>query len=80
MVASERQRIDVWRKRMGIEPTVRFGRTTGFEDQEGHQTPFASIDRNSIVRREVQAPVTRPKRRGSDQPGAVARAQPVPDS
>ena len=31
-----------WRKRMGIEPTVRCWRTAGFEDQEGHQTPFAS--------------------------------------
>ncbi|GEM_PF-7040136 len=32
---------------MGIEPTVRCWRTTGFEDQEGHQTPFASTIRPS---------------------------------
>ena len=28
---------------MGIEPTNRVMRVTGFEDQEGHQTPNASI-------------------------------------
>lgn len=28
---------------MGIEPTIRGERITGFEDREGHQTPFASI-------------------------------------
>jgi hypothetical protein len=27
---------------MGIEPTPRAERDTGFEDQEGHQTPNAS--------------------------------------
>ncbi len=27
---------------MGIEPTIRLTRITGFEDQEGHQTPIAS--------------------------------------
>ena len=27
---------------MGIEPTARFGRATGFEDRGGHQTPLAS--------------------------------------
>jgi hypothetical protein len=27
---------------MGIEPTARSWRATGFEDQEGHQTPIAS--------------------------------------
>ena len=32
----------IWRRRMGIEPTVRFWRATGFEDQGGHQTPVAS--------------------------------------
>ena len=32
-----------WRKRMGIEPTPRVMRDTGFEDQGGHQTPNASI-------------------------------------
>jgi len=31
-----------WRKRMGIEPTPRVMRDTGFEDQGGHQTPNAS--------------------------------------
>ncbi len=28
---------------MGIEPTTRAVRVTGFEDQEGHQTPNASM-------------------------------------
>ncbi len=28
---------------MGIEPTARFWRATGFEDQEGHQTLIASV-------------------------------------
>ena len=28
---------------MGIEPTARFRRAAGFEDQGGHQTPIASI-------------------------------------
>jgi hypothetical protein len=28
---------------MGIEPTIRAVRTAGFEDQEGHQAPNASI-------------------------------------
>ena len=32
-----------WRRRMGIEPTARFRRATGFEDQGSHQTPIASI-------------------------------------
>ena len=27
---------------MGIEPTARFWRATGFEDQGGHQTPITS--------------------------------------
>ena len=30
------------RRRMGIEPTARFRRATGFEDQGSHQTPIAS--------------------------------------
>ncbi len=28
---------------MGIEPTARFRRAAGFEDQGGHQTPIASV-------------------------------------
>ncbi len=35
--------IAAWRRRMGIEPTARFGRATGFEDQGDHQTPIASV-------------------------------------
>src|SRR4051812_13694065 len=31
------------RRRMGIEPTTRGERAAGFEDQEGHQTPIASV-------------------------------------
>ena len=30
---------------MGIEPTPRVMRDTGFEDQEGHQTSNASLER-----------------------------------
>src|SRR3989442_2413199 len=32
------------RKRVGVEPTIRpaKGRIAGFEDREGHRTPFAS--------------------------------------
>ena len=29
---------------MGIEPTTRLTRATGFEDQGGHQTPIASVE------------------------------------
>ena len=32
-----------WRKCMGIEPTARVRRATGFEDQGSHQTPFTSF-------------------------------------
>ena len=32
-----------WRKRMGIEPTTRYSRATGFEDQGSHQTSIASV-------------------------------------
>src|SRR6476620_1886952 len=35
---------------MGIEPTARFWRATGFEDQGGHQTPVAS----DLLRRSVR--------------------------
>ena len=35
--------IAAWRRRMGIEPTARFGRATDFEDQGDHQTPIASV-------------------------------------
>lgn len=45
-----------WRKRMGIEPTVRCWRTAGFEDQEGHQTPFASTTGVTGRRRTGQGP------------------------
>jgi hypothetical protein len=38
---------------MGIEPTARFGRAAGFEDQGGHQTPIASL-------RDVMAAVPEP--------------------
>jgi hypothetical protein len=33
-----------WRKRVGVEPTIRPAkdRIAGFEDREGHRTPFAS--------------------------------------
>ena len=31
-----------WRRWMGIEPTSRVRRLTGFEDQGSHQTPFTS--------------------------------------
>ena len=30
---------------MGIEPTSRVRRLTGFEDQGSHQTPFTSVTR-----------------------------------
>src|SRR5437764_6722900 len=38
-----------WRKRVGVEPTPESAKDTGygFEDHEGHPTPFASA--NSIV-------------------------------
>jgi len=32
----------MWRKRMGIEPTARCSRATGFEDQGSHQASIAS--------------------------------------
>ena len=34
----------IWRKRVGVEPTIRPAkdRIAGFEDREGHRTPFAS--------------------------------------
>jgi hypothetical protein len=34
-----------WRKRMGIEPTARCSRATGFEDQGSHQASVASAIR-----------------------------------
>ncbi len=34
---------------MGIEPTTRFRRAAGFEDQEGHQTPIASLRRRALA-------------------------------
>ena len=34
-----------WRKRVGVEPTIRAAkdRIAGFEDREDHRTPFASV-------------------------------------
>ena len=40
---------------MGIEPTARLWRATGFEDQGGHQTPIASI--NYTISRTPMRPV-----------------------
>jgi len=36
---------EIWRKRVGVEPTIRTAkdRIAGFEDREGHRTPFASV-------------------------------------
>jgi len=34
----------VWRKRLGVEPSLPAKRrATGFEDREGHRAPFTSI-------------------------------------
>ncbi len=33
---------EMWRRWMGIEPTARGHRATGFEDQGSHQTTFTS--------------------------------------
>src|SRR4029077_16720778 len=37
---------DLWRKRVGVEPTIRPAkdRIAGFEGREDHRTPFASIE------------------------------------
>ena len=51
---------------MGIEPTDRGWRSAGFEDQEGHQTPFASP---------CDSPIKRPPRH---QAGAVGCARQPP--
>src|SRR5258708_14397936 len=46
-----RQIIRIWRKRVGVEPTIRptKDRITGFEGRESHRTLFASV--SSIVER-----------------------------
>ncbi len=42
-VSSFRTGVFWWRRCMGIEPTARVRRATGFEDQGSHQTPFTSF-------------------------------------
>jgi hypothetical protein len=41
-----RHLIYIWRKRVGVEPTIRpaKGRIAGFEGREDHRTPFASVE------------------------------------
>jgi hypothetical protein len=36
---------EIWRKRVGVEPTIRPAkdRIAGFEGREDHRTPFASV-------------------------------------
>ena len=41
---------------MGIEPTTRVQRVTGFEDQGSHQAPFTSSIRSSLTLL-AQAPI-----------------------
>ena len=59
---------------MGIEPTVRCWRTTGFEDQEGHQTPFASTIRPSMGAGADQGPTESGALRQSRRPPRQAGA------
>src|SRR5260370_35673395 len=61
----------IWRKRVGVEPTIRPAkdRITGFEGRESHRTLFAS--ENSIVERfagaqgNVRSDGTRVRRRAA---------------
>ncbi len=43
--ASPRFCVKRWRKRVGVEPTIRLAksRINGFEGHEDHRTPFASV-------------------------------------
>jgi hypothetical protein len=43
-ISRERVKKGLWRKRVGVEPTIRpaKGRITGFEGRERHRTLFAS--------------------------------------
>jgi hypothetical protein len=64
---------------MGIEPTVRCWRTAGFEDQEGHQTPFASGIGVMGRHRRGQGPTAAGARSRRDAPGgACAKVAPEP--
>ncbi len=51
------------RRRMGIEPTARCSRATGFEDQGGHQTPIASAAVLTRSPPQWRVPAGRPTRR-----------------
>ena len=46
----------MWRKRVGVEPTIRPAkdRIAGFEDREGHRTPFASTESIGVRRAGIQ--------------------------
>jgi len=53
-----------WRKRVGVEPTIRPAkdRIAGFEDRESHRTPFASAESIGVRRGQIQMEKRRRRR------------------
>src|SRR5690242_21157851 len=52
-VVTSRSALDGWRKRVGVEPTIRpaKGRIAGFEGREDHRTPCASDSTKRMLTR-----------------------------
>ena len=68
------RRNEIWRKRVGVEPTIRPAkdRIAGFEGREDHRTPFASIVSIGVRRGRFQLWLPRPSFVSAPQPGRKA--------